>query len=211
MQPGPPLHNTSLHFLDWGSVSVVLKICLSEPAGSRFDPGNWLPWAVRILFETYIEIAIKCLLMQGDILSAHCVTSPQVTSLATHYCRCVMFERDMEIVWQRWMSADKLDYLYMWGATHFNQLDLIRRSSDSSLSCNFCNIVHLCNWDFRGSHGSCVLCVCVLLCLWARARITNLLQWINVCRVMFLFHIKIIVIKPRIMKINLSTIVRPLL
>ena len=52
-----------------------------------FDLGNWLPLAVRVVFETYIEVILKCLPRQGDILSAHSVTSPQITSLGTHFCR----------------------------------------------------------------------------------------------------------------------------
>ena len=98
----------------FGSVwEWYLLICLSKPALYRFDPGDWLPWAVRVLFETYIGIALKCLPRQGDILHSNSVTSPQVTSLTTHCCRCVTCERDRLILWQRWTSAGQKIYLYV--------------------------------------------------------------------------------------------------
>jgi len=44
------------------------------------------------LFGSYIEIIHKSLPRLGDILLAHYVTSPQVTNLATQFCRFVTCE-----------------------------------------------------------------------------------------------------------------------
>jgi len=67
------------------------------------------------------------------------------------------------------MSAGQEDYLFVRGVAHFNQFDSIQTSCDTSLSWNFFNVVHVNWWEYRRSHGSCVVCACV------RVRFTNLL------------------------------------
>ena len=95
------LLRVTLKLPDWNNVTVVL-VCL--PYCSRsFETRSREMAALssNILCDSYIETIHKCLPRQGDILSAHYVTSPQVITLATKFCRFETCERGKVIMCQR--------------------------------------------------------------------------------------------------------------
>jgi hypothetical protein len=106
---------------------------------------------------------------------------------------------------------------------HCNQLDSIQTSCYNSLSWNFGNVV---SKNCRNLHGRWVLCVsvcvcvrvlgyacvCVCVCLrvhacacvCVRERVDKISTALNIYRLKFLIYNNNTVIKPRILKINLS-------
>ena len=95
------------------------------------------------------------------------------------------------------------------GLAHCNQVESLQASWYITLSWSSVNVVHVCYWDYRSSHSSCVLyvfvCVCVCVC-GVRALADHKSTADNIYRLKFVTNNNNnnnnIVLKLRISKIN---------
>jgi hypothetical protein len=115
------------------------------------------------------------------------------------------------------MSANQWDYLFVWGLSYFSHFDSIQTSWYTILSWNFGN-VHVNCWIIEAATAFVYVCMCVCLCVCVClpvvctcvcVRANHKFTVVNVYQLKFLFDNINIVIKPRIVKIKLSTIVHP--